>query len=1091
MNRLSSAVVGLVALAGVVHADTVTNYTFTGNGSQDVALTNNQYVGITSGGIGRDSAAITNINALTVAQSGFSGAAGGAGINAPGGNGLTLSNVKSVIVTNMGTAVLKGGNGGTSTPTTGGSTVSASGGYGLRFAALNNTQTMQVDKLTATGGNGGKVSGTINGVTATALGGDGLNVNNAKVAFGDLTLQGGNGGAISLTQGNSLDASGGYGGYVLGASSFTAPMTAGTKAVGGQGGSAANTSGSATAGGGTGFRIATLSATTDFQLNGGTYIGGKGGSASAAGATATASASGGIGFQYAGKNDGSTTATVSGGTFTGGDGGVAANATGTAQANGGRGAYFVFSALVVNGGTFKGGAAGLANGVAGEAGAGLWGQDLNATINGGTFLGNKNGGKGFVLQALNRASSAATINGGTFEDVEFQAAAAKANNVVVKGGTFQNVLLSGDGTHSLSVSNATLNDVQLKGASTRTISFLAGANSSGKFTQTGGATTVAAWNDANFKQVSLTDGSIGFNGALFNLDSGETFTIRGSSSKATFNGGIVLDGGSTLDVGLGRVHAPTLTADAGSAIKTAFGDSGTSLIYGRLVGNNLMIDPDTDWTIYGATAKPVLSSLILLASATNSLTANLDGDDFTLLNNPAWLYGITGTTNKLESGLRNLYATYGIVSLDQALGAEGDFGQAMADLNSLLTPATFSALTNAIKTEAQAQQDLHEEYVRTPEVASTLIGLQSLMTDQIKDRTRSYLALEGFGVAGAPEGAKGPSEWYGNTMDWLGDRLPSWDVGGSMREIEDRNKIDYDRSVDAVNEATTFGSKEQIKVPDTYQAWGRGYVSGIQQDAVADFVGYDAVVAGAVLGADKRFGNALAGLGGGYAHTEIQGNVGSDAKIDTGNVMAYFAAHGERAYFDASANYAYNAVETEGVQSLKYTGEYDAHTFGLYFGGGYAIGLVGDKVVLTPEASLLSTFYARDAYTETSTLMTTAPKYYDSYDQWSYLGSLGATLSMVQYLDSFRTAMAFRPELRAHWLHEFNADMDPETYHMVPGSDINVFLQAREEDLVKVGAGMRFSKWQSETTELGFDLDGIFGGDYAAYVVSGKIMHRF
>jgi outer membrane autotransporter protein len=95
-------------------------------------------------------------------------------------------------------------------------------------------------------------------------------------------------------------------------------------------------------------------------------------------------------------------------------------------------------------------------------------------------------------------------------------------------------------------------------------------------------------------------------------------------------------------------------------------------------------------------------------------------------------------------------------------------------------------------------------------------------------------------------------------------------------------------------------------------------------------------------------------------------------------------------------------------------------------------------------------------------------------------------------IESFNTEMEFQPELRAHWLHEFNADMDNDTYVMTGGvNTIGASLQAREEDLISVGAGIRFSKWQNDTTEFGLDVDGAFGGDYHNLIVSGKIMHRF
>ena len=74
----------------------------------------------------------------------------------------------------------------------------------------------------------------------------------------------------------------------------------------------------------------------------------------------------------------------------------------------------------------------------------------------------------------------------------------------------------------------------------------------------------------------------------------------------------------------------------------------------------------------------------------------------------------------------------------------------------------------------------------------------------------------------------------------------------------------------------------------------------------------------------------------------------------------------------------------------------------------------------------------------------------------------------------------------------FNAEMDDETYRMAGGVyDIGASLQAREEDLIKVGAGLRFCKWASDEIEFGLDVDGTVGDDYEAIVVSGKVIRRF
>ena len=88
--------------------------------------------------------------------------------------------------------------------------------------------------------------------------------------------------------------------------------------------------------------------------------------------------------------------------------------------------------------------------------------------------------------------------------------------------------------------------------------------------------------------------------------------------------------------------------------------------------------------------------------------------------------------------------------------------------------------------------------------------------------------------------------------------------------------------------------------------------------------------------------------------------------------------------------------------------------------------------------------------------------------------------------------MELQPELRVHWLHEFNADLDDDTYAMVGGiNTIGVALQAREEDLLRIGGGIRMSNWDNDTTEFSVDLDGALGENYNAVILSAKILHRF
>jgi len=430
-------------------------------------------------------------------------------------------------------------------------------------------------------------------------------------------------------------------------------------------------------------------------------------------------------------------------------------------------------------------------------------------------------------------------------------------------------------------------------------------------------------------------------------------------------------------------------------------------------------------------------------------------------------------------------------------------------------------------------------------MGSVLFGLQSLISDQLKDRTRSRLRLSDFGVASSsPAGPNGP-EWYDNTVDWLRDhtpgldknrsadavneKTPKYDVRQGAKNTDDytpaydvsaasRNASEkapktsmpegaetgkayasgavvkgqgYQDAVNNVHDAMPKSNNDGIDVPETNQIWARGYGSRINQDATVGYAGYIATIGGAVVGWDKRYDHAMVGLAGGYAQTIVTGNDQSDGTANTGHGAVYFSMDKNNFYFDANLNYAFNSVDTEGNQQLGYTGSYNAQSLGFYVGGGYGISMLQNSVLFTPEVSFLSSYYDRASYLETSS-QGFPDKQWDAYDQWSYLSSLGATISSITKFESDRLELEIQPEVRVHWLHEFNAKMDDESYTMVGGANnIGVSLQAREEDLIKIGAGIRFSKWQSDTTEFGLDLDGVLGDSYAAYVVSGKVMHRF
>ena len=754
--------------------------------------------------------------------------------------------------------------------------------------------------------------------------------------------------------------------------------------------------------------------------------GGNGGSIVTSGAGAASTANGGAGVFV----QNGTLVNISGETtIQGGVGGSFDSAGSIAVANGGDGVLLsgISGSVTIENPTLIGGNGGTASGSEGSSAKGGSGfkvvNSADVNILGGTFTKGLGG----------------TANG--VQDSDGGAIQIENSTVTISGGTFNgDLMLSGTGSSTVSLESSLIDFAS-------------------PIRQTGGTATFDQWEDAHFTDTLISSGTMNFTGGIFTHEAGDTFALMDQGSVVNFNGGLLAKSNSAINI--------VYDGAASTAIK------GTGLTFEE--GVNWTIDGGDTAIGNGDEVVMAIDSAPSLAASTNASYVNYVGSG------GSWMGGITS----LEATTTQLIGTYGYVSLNKALGTTpgSDFDNAMTDLTAFLDANDFNNPTNYVAFKGMgdaADVILADAYVRAPEMANTLIQLQGVFADQIKDRTRSHLRQQEWGsvASAAPQGAQG----WDSSMDWLNDRLPKWDA---------REAMDMNGPPKAAEAHAPKASRGKIEIPATYQIWGRGYGARIEQDATTGFGGYDANVGGGVVGMDKRFNNLLLGLGGGYAHTTVNGNWGSDGEADTGYGTVYAAVTGEKTFFDFNINYAFNDVETESSSVMQYEGDYNASTVGFYVGGG--MGFDWGRVLFTPEASLLTTYYDRESYTETSVADDLyADKQWDDYNEWSYLTSLGATLSMIGQIDSYNLDMEFRPEVRAHWLHEFNAEMDNPTYMMVGGvNSIGVSLQSREEDLIKVGTGIRFSKWDSDTLEFGLDIDGAFGQDYAAYIISGKLMHRF
>ena len=111
----------------------------------------------------------------------------------------------------------------------------------------------------------------------------------------------------------------------------------------------------------------------------------------------------------------------------------------------------------------------------------------------------------------------------------------------------------------------------------------------------------------------------------------------------------------------------------------------------------------------------------------------------------------------------------------------------------------------------------------------------------------------------------------------------------------------------------------------------------------------------------------------------------------------------------------------------------------------------------------------------------------DAYDQFSLLSSVGSTLAFQKQVGD----VLWQPELRLHWLHEFENDADPLSYTLVGGlgNQYSASLNAPEENVIETGIGL--SCELPNDVSLLFEVNWRRGDDYEAYTAGGRVVWPF
>jgi outer membrane autotransporter protein len=755
------------------------------------------------------------------------------------------------------------------------------------------------------------------------------------------------------------------------------------------------------------------------------FSGGRAGQALITGTNGLAFAYGGNGIQLSAGGS----ATINNTIASSSDGGVAivTGDAGEANAMGGNGVYADGATVTIDGGTYSGARGGIAIAEKANAdgGSGVRVENGTLNINGGIFYGAAAG-------TATGTDATARAGRGVFAiDSTVTIGATPSTNIVINDGIyFSNT------SKKLDIKAGTVNgEILLDGTGTTTLEVSSLATNNGTIVQNGGTVNVTL-NGADaaatfFKDVTI-DGKMDF-GSDFISGAGSTLTLINANSEAEFNA-LALNDGSRLQAGYGLVDVAGGNLAIGNGSSVSFSYAGwttnaTSPMFGRsTVGGSLvMSNGSARLSIAGATATPTGSVEVVSAGGATDFGSNNPYE--AIQADFGWLV----QTNNIDS-TAGITIDFEYKSLTN--GGLSDLGtDLLTDLDELVTNSTF---VNSKKfymlndlDQNDGEQLLRYTVTQMPDVADAAFQVQQQVSEQIAARGTEFRSMNGFASSKptfgmtSPMGAAGPAEKENNMQGWI-----------------------------------------------------RAYGSFAERDAGDTFTDYESDVYGTVIGIDKSFGSLLVGLAGGYASGDIDAGSTYEAEVDTYHGTLYSTIGGKSSYVDLAFTYGINKIEADNILTDE---KFDSHTASGYIGAGKSFN-VKEKIKFTPEASILLSYYTQEEYDRFIGVTV------EEYDEWSYLGSLGASIASTHQIDWLSLAMAVVPELRLHWLHEFNPDLEDFSY---VGTDQTFGVRSREEDLLKVGVGFDMWSWKRQNIKFELDYDGIFGSDYEQHVVSGKVTVNF
>ncbi len=370
--------------------------------------------------------------------------------------------------------------------------------------------------------------------------------------------------------------------------------------------------------------------------------------------------------------------------------------------------------------------------------------------------------------------------------------------------------------------------------------------------------------------------------------------------------------------------------------------------------------------------------------------------------------------------------------------------------------------------------------------AAGLEGMLADVADEIEDMAKDNdeLAVEmlktlsGLDAAGAN---KAMDDYYGEKASSAPmHNVINMGIGGIASELTVRGDNTRERTEAASAPVGAAGPHAQDQ---ELQGWIAGYGTWGDRSAADGFDAYDADLSGFIIGADLAVSqNILVGLAGGSNSGSVDKDNGASGDTKTTYGAVYASVGTQDWFLDGSMVYGSSTIDQTLGDVFDTTASYDAQNIAFYLGGGKEI--TGNYLIITPQASLLANYYEQDAYDEKST--TAVTRSVDSFDALYVQSSIGCNLGIYMAVRE----VTLKPEIRAHWLHEFNAKEEDLPYRLVGGTgNYTMFLQAPEEDILKLGAGL--SAKMSEFLELRADLDTRQSKNYSDYTLVGSIRYQF